>query len=519
MALQFYPGFTGLAVGRISSNDRRTIGKFTDSNALESFHRSNPTDYDKQVISLYTQSSLYSNDFQQMLDGTSPFLIDGMSDAWTWDIEVPYRFPKIIDVPASTTSQTSPGLDGKAVEVVLDIRLSVNTIFAIGSRMHGQQFAVISDGVPYNRAWLHQVVLLSANPYAESVNMQYFVPGVEIELDMGGALGEFDSKYPGLGKLAEKLSMYETLGSEYGKQHSITGWADDKRVMGNDDKGNPLDIIYYSQVRNGKVVDWKGGVKWEPFIEFLLRKEMLATKTNKHFWGQPGYLQSFGSQQELKKVSAGIYPRMRHSGNYVPYNRGELSVNLFRTVFGDLFYRRVAMKDRKVKLYTNEAGIAAFRDAIKNSALSDGLQFNVGSSDKFIQGSGQNLVLNYAFESFITQETGSVQVIHLQELDLQQTNTEFGQNKKSTPVFFVFDVSPTSGGSLLNNVREVRRANRPNMIWGYIDGVRHHLGAYASQGHSAANMDDKYTIFMKDRCDIFIEDLSRTVLIEEIPYI
>jgi hypothetical protein len=96
---------------------------------------------------------------------------------------------------------------------------------------------------------------------------------------------------------------------------------------------------------------------------------------------------------------------------------------------------------------------------------------------------------------------------------------EFGQNKKSTPIFIVFDVSPGSGGELTNNIREVRRAQRPNMTWGYIDGRRSHLGAMASQGHSAANKMDAYTIFMDDRCDIFVEDMSRTVLIEEIPFI
>jgi len=518
MALQFAPGFTGLYAGRISQMDGRTIGKFTDSNHLESFHRHYPTDYDKKIISLYTQSSMYKNDFLQMLDKSTPFYVDGMSDSWRWNIETPYQFPKIVDVPASTTSQTNVGIDGKLFEVVFDRELAMNTIVSIGSRQHGQQIALVSDPIPYGaRSWVNKCILVTDNPSATSVNMQYLVPGVEVEV-INATIGEFDTEYLGLDKLASMLDMYETLGSEYGKEHTITGWADDKRIQGTDAQGRPMDLIYYANVRNGKIQS-RNDIRWEPFIEFLMRKEMLELKTNRMFWAQPGFVRTYGSKQELKKVSAGIYHRMRHSGNYVPYNRGELSVNLLRTVFGDLFYRRVSMGERRVKLYTNEAGIAAFRNAIKNSALSDGLQFNAGSSDKFIQGSGQNLVLNYAFESFITQETGQVQVVHLTELDLPQTNVEFGQNKKSTPVFFVFDVSPGADGGLMNNIREVRRANRPNMIWGYVDGLRSHLGAYASQGHSMAHKNDSYTLVMKDRCDVFIEDMSRTVLIEEIPYV
>jgi hypothetical protein len=45
------------------------------------------------------------------------------------------------------------------------------------------------------------------------------------------------------------------------------------------------------------------------------------------------------------------------------------SANLVRSVFGDLFYRRVDVKDRRVKMYTNEAGFDVFQQALKNDAL------------------------------------------------------------------------------------------------------------------------------------------------------
>lgn len=55
------------------------------------------------------------------------------------------------------------------------------------------------------------------------------------------------------------------------------------------------------------------------------------------------------------------------------------------------------------------------------------------------------------------------------------------------------------------------------MLWGYIHGTRHHLGAAASQGMVSSSMQDGYTIWMKDRADAFVEDASRCVLIEEKP--
>lgn len=514
MALQQLPGSTGFIYARKSSMDKRAIAKLTDSNHLQSFHATDPADYDKKIITLYQQSSLYANDFLTMINQSTPFYIDGVSDAWKWQIEVPYKFPKIIEVPSDTLNLAKPGIDGQEFQFVMDR----NDFFANESItahvMYGQTFVIIKDPQPWNGGWLYTAVLAAQNPKVEFVNKAYLQQGVEFR-STGTHIGEFDQDLPGLPSLGEKIWMYESLGSASGRKHTITGWADDVRLV--DSHGRPMDILVYADARRNQLPMSKNSVRWEPFIEFQLRKQMLDDKVNKMIWGKPGSIKTRGSKQEVKKMSAGVYHRMRTSGNYVPYNRGEFSTNLLRSVFGDLFYRRVDVKNRKVKLYTNEAGFDVFQNAVKNDAFDSGLTFDAGSNNRFITGSGQNLVLNYAFSSIVTRETGEISLIHLKELDLPQNNLEFGQNKKSTPVFMVFDVSPNSDGSMNSNIREVRKKGRPSMTWGYIDGRRHHLGFAASQGHSAANMFDGYTMFFDDRYDVFIEDMTRTVLIEEIP--
>lgn len=520
MALQTIPGFTGLTYGRVSSMDNRAIGKLTDSNHLESLqHDIEPSNYDKKIIDIYTQSSLYSNDFLDMINKSTPYYLDGLSDSWKWQIEKPYQFPKIIDIPESTTSQSQIGIDGKTFEIVLDTIVSKNSIIAVGHKMYGQNYVITADPTQYGRGWLHQCALLTANPQVDFVNRTFLQTGVDIDI-IDNTIGEFDQDLPGLQKLADRITMFETLGSGYGFQHTITGWADDKILK--DSKGQPLDILVYMKDRRNELPATRNDIRWEPFIEYLMRKTMLETKVKRMIWSKPGIARTNSAKQEAKKVSAGVYYRMRNSGNYVAYNRGEFSANLLRSVFGDLFYRRVDVKDRRVKMYTNEAGFDVFQQAVKEDAFGSGLTLmtnvdavktgNIGVTD-----SSQHLTYSIAFDAMVTRETGRIELIHLKELDLPQTNLEFGQNKKSTPVFMVFDVSPRSDGSLVNNIREVRRSGRPNMTWGYVDGRRSHLGAFKSQGHQAANMIDGYTIFMEDRCDVFIEDMSRTVLIEEIP--
>jgi len=512
MALQTIPGFTGFSYARVASMDKRAIGKLTDTNHLESFHTTDPADYDKKIISIYTQSSLYANDFLDMINKSTPFYIDTNSDAWKWDIEVPYKFPKTIEIPTITQNLTTPGIDGQEFTIVLDSAEFYQNCIITPHKIYGPQFAITKDPQPYNDGFLYTCTLVSNNPKVEFVDITYLQPGIEYVL-VSQSIGEFDEDLPGLPRMAEKITMYESLGSAVGYKHTITGWADDRMLRNSN--GMPLDLmVYINGKRNEKPVT-KHDIRWEPFIEFWMRKSMLDLKVEKMIWGKPGIVKTRGSKQEVKKVSAGVYYRMRNNGNLVQYNRGQFSVNIFRAVFGDLFYRRVDVANRRVKIYTNEAGFDVFDQALKDDALNSGL--TIIADTRFIQGAEQKLTLNYAFSSMVTRETGRIELVHLKELDLPQNNLEFGQNKKSTPLFLVFDVSPEGDGSLRNNIREVRMKGRPSMTWGYVDGRRSHLGFARSQGHSAANMFDGYTIFMDDRYDVFIEDLSRCVVIEEVP--
>lgn len=515
MAIQTLPGLTGFTYARVASMDKRAVGKLTDSNHLESLHNSEPSDYDKKIISLYTQSSLYSNDFLDMINKSTPFYIKNNTDSWQWDIAVPYKFPKIIDIPTSTAQMSKPGIDGQEFQVVLDTNeFSMHSIVAVGSRQYGPRWYAIKDPMPWNAGYLYSFTLQSDNPMVDFVDPKFLAIGVELEL-VDASIGEFDQELLGLPRMGEKITMFDTLGSGYGFNHTITKAAD-QRIL-KDNNGRPLDLMVYLPQRRNQLPLTRNDVKWEPFIEFWMRKAMLDLKVKRMIWGHAGTNKSGGSKQEVKRSSAGLYQRMRNNGNLTQFNRGEFNVNLIRSVFGDLYYRRVDVKDRHVKMYTNEAGFDCFQQALKQDVLNSGLTLMADSGNRFMQGEGQHIVYNFAFDSMITRETGKVELMHLKELDLPQSNLEFGQNKKSTPVFMVFDVSPMSDGSMVNNIREVRLEGAPSMTWGYVDGREHHLGFAKSQGMSSASMNPGYTIWMEDRCDIFVEDLSRTVLIEEIP--
>lgn len=517
MPLNTLPGFNGFSYARISSMDKRAIGKLTDTNHLESLRVEEPADYDKKIIQIYTQSSLYANDFLDMLNQSTPYYIEGNTDSWKWDIEVPFRFAKIIAVPATTQNLARPGIDGQEFQAIIDKNdFWINQVIT-PHKIHGSQWVIIKDPEPADTGWLYTFTLLTQNPKVDFVEKRFLEVGIDVQL-ANITIGEFEEELPGLPSLADKHTMYESLGSAIGYQHMITGWADDRILRTPTGAGGaPLDIMLYMNQRRNETPITRSDVKWEPFIEFALRKAMMDIKVSKMIWAKPGTAKGRGSKQEVKKVSAGVYWRMKYNGNYLSYPKGTFSPTIFRTIFGDLFYRRVDVSKRKVKIYSNEAGFEVFSESLKNEAMNSGFTFQVGDGNRFIQGQGQNLVLNYAFSGMVTRETGEISLVHLRELDLPQSNLEFGQNQKSSPVFMVFDVSPDSNGTLSGNIREVRMKGRPSMTWGYINGRRHHLGFASSQGHDAANMFDGYKIFFDDRYDVFIEDLSRCVLIEEAP--
>ncbi|NLR60692.1 hypothetical protein HGH93_21460 [Chitinophaga polysaccharea] len=513
--LQTIPGFTGYKYGRYASMDGRAIGKFTDSNHLSTLRSERPADYDKKIIDIYTQSQLYSNDFLNMINKATPYYIEGNTDSWQWEIAAPFLFPVIVEVAATTLNQDKIGIDGKEFHLILDSsEFAKNSIIVLGHKMFGPRLYVTKDPQPYNGAYLYEFTLVATNPRIQFLDKQWILPGTSAQL-IDVVVGEFDQDLGGLPRLGRKIKMYDSLGSSFGFQHKNTKWAD-QRVLRDSVTGKPLDILYYAKMgQRGELPTSLSNIRWEPTIEFLLRKQMLETKVQRMIWNTPGSVKTSGNRQELKKISGGIYYKMKHYGNYFPYNKGELSPALIRSIFGDLFYRRVEMAKRKVIMFTNEAGFDVFNEALKQDLMNMGL--TVVADSRFIEGSGQNMSVNYGFNSMVSRETGRVELKHLQELDLPQHNREFGQNKKSTPIFMVFDVSPDSDGTFTDRIREVRQAGAPSMTFGYINGRQSHLGHQASQGMDSASMDPSYMIWMEDRADIFIEDMSRTVLIEEIP--
>lgn len=504
------PGYSGHVVQRHSSMNEQVIGKFTDSNHLSMIQNSKPTPYDKDVISLFTQSGFYSNDFLNMINKSTPFYIDSNTDQFMWKVGMPYRFNKIIQVPTETQANATPGIDESTFTLVFERpSFQINDVITPDKRF-GDALIVVSDPIPVGTGAMYHLKLTGANVTATtSADKSWFIEG-QTYFRVDQITGEFTQNLGGLDNAGQELTLVDSLSAGWGLEHTVTKWADQRTLK--DEKGRPLDLITYNNYVIGedgkpKVI----GFRWEPFIDAELRKEMLRIKAERAIWGRGGYSLEKTGKQEVRKHTEGVYHKMKRDGNYIPFQKGTFSLNLIREALGDLFYRRVDMGKRRAKLFTNEAGIALFRQANKDDLMAMGLTVMVD-----IKEYGRDpKVVHPGFDMMFSMETGEVEVSHLKELDLPWSQMDFDFNRKSSPIFFIFDITNPDGG-LSNNIRTVRQSGAPSMTWGYINGRQHHMGFAASQGMNSASKQPGYTIWYEDREDIFIEDMSRVVIIEEV---
>jgi len=514
MSVITLPGVNGTIVANTTSSRylKNGVGKLTAESHLSTFWKTNPMEYDK-LINFYIQQELYSDDLDKIITQSTPFYIEGTNDSFTYDINKRVQYPKIIQNLALTTAK--PGIDGQSFDLVLDKKVfTIGDLVTSNKREQNHQLQVVSEGKEYGGGFLYSFRLQTDTPATDFVPQKWLQVNTEY-FKVGNMMGEFGTQYSGLSQINDKLKVMQTLGEEYGVEHRITDWADSRTLKAPcDSYGNPMDLTYFAtgDPLNGKV-NIKT-MKWLPTIEIMARAEMKRMRTNKLLWQRAGtYKDENGN---IVNCGSGLWQQL-NKGHVHSYNRGEFSIQMLRNIFGDLFYRRTPMAMRNVLIYSNEAGFNVFNEAAKRDAHSNGLMIVPNESNGILTGSGKSLTMSYIFDSVVTRETGKIQLKHLMELDSPQTNTEFGQGKLSPPIFLVFDLSTMSTGEMANNIREVRSKSRPSMRWGYIDGAVSHLGFAASQNMQSANKNPWYELWMKDRTGIFVEDVTRTVIIYEIP--
>lgn len=493
---------------------KNKLGKFTDKNLLETMLKTAPDQYDKVMIRLFTDARLYSNDFVDLVMNSGvPYTANDPNGVFTYKIKKRAELPKIMVNLADTTAR--PGIDGQTFELVFDKEaFSVNDIITAHRREQEVTIQIVSDFEPYQNFFKYTCKAIGDS--TDFVHQRFLTVGTEY-YKIGNLLGEFTTNLSSLGLIDGSLEVINDVLQQYGIEHTITDWADATKLgVKFDAAGKPLnDITYYSIAE----IDVQGNpinvtVGWEPTISKLMRMEMIRMKANTLMWGRKGN----GKDEKGRptRAKAGLWQQM-HLGNVIYYDKGQFSINMLRSAVGDLFYNRVQIKDRHVKIYTNRSGMELASQAMKKDFVGSG--FTVQAGD-FLDNKGtsgatdKRLKMGYAFQfdHFMTVETGLVEFQELEQLNEHATQLELGPGKKTPPIYIILDISGEGG----SNIRECKLGTRPNMMYKYIPGATDSSIAKMF-GNLATSKDPYDTILMKDWCGIFLEDPSRSVLIKEYP--
>lgn len=519
MPLQQLPGQIGYVVKPISSANLRKdeLGKFTDYNHLDRIlDLEDAVEYDRKIVPLFSQINVAKNTFfESIINSASTWMVDNPAVPFYWDIDLPGELPKIVEIPASTSGDAQPGIDGHVIQFVSSRKVFVlNDVVAIGSYEWGPQVEIIADPLPYNGYWLYSAVLATLDK-TEYLTTKWFKIGAPL-LKVDDSIGEFDQNLSSIAHIGGKMRLYDRLGSGFGVEHTATSWA--MQVVPKSKDGKPIDlqqIIKYQINDKGEPI--RVGDAWMRTVEMMCKKEMLAMKTRRFLYGSAATTQTSNQQQEVKYKSDGLMKKIRKAGNYFPLPKGAFSINLLRDIFEDFYNNRVDLENRNTVLYANREGMKIFREAAKEDLKASGFTMVLDSGNRFATGSGQNITLNWGVSNIVTEETGLITIKELPDLDWRGTEFEYGRTKNRAPVFMSLDVLNNQENSIKNNIRIVRPKGQPGPTWGYIDGRRSHNGFSASQGMQSASKFPGSTIWMEDRCDLRIDDLSRTFLMEEEP--
>jgi hypothetical protein len=429
-------------------------------------------------------------------------MVNDPNGVFTYKIKKRAELPKVIVNLASSIAK--PGIDGQEFEIVFDKNVFVvNDIITAHRYEQETQIQIVNEGEKYQNGFKFRARAIGASG-SDFVNQRFLQVGTEY-FKIGNILGEYTTSFSSLGMFDGNLEVMADVLQQYGVEHTITDWADATKLgVQTDASGNPLDITYYSVTDPMAMGEKTKIVGWEPTVSRLLRMEMMRMKANTLMWGRQGNAKD--EKGRPTRAKQGLWQQL-HLGNVIYYDRGQFSLNLIRAAVGDLFYNRVLIKDRSVKIYTNRSGMELAATAIRKDFNGQNFMVDAG---KFMDGKDR-LKQGYAFQfdHFMTTETGPVEFVELEQLNEHATFLELGPNKKTPPIFIILDISGQDDAG----IREVKLSTRPNMYYQYIPGS---VG-FGSQQTVVASKDPYSTYMMKDFAGIFLEDPTKSVIIKEFP--
>lgn len=521
--------------------------RFTDMNWLyNTYSKDSYTTY-KGLLSLWNQRSIINTPLINMTQLKNNVMYLKAPES-KLRFSVPYEVGLPFIVLDVDPEIAKPGLDGQRFRIMMSPNSGfTNTDRIIADLRDGIELYVTETEVEETADGdIFEVELVSKNRRGAFYPKSYLTPGTQY-IKLSNSNGEYDTQKSSVTTTSGFLQLeMELSGGQRSVSHWITGWADMARV--DESKHPQLAFINQRLESMGSTTlyankDSKGNllpksITWQPTIELLLRAEMETMTEKDLMWSKGGYVQGAGRRKV--RVGMGLYEQLRNGNRFV-YKK--ISLTLIENAVANLYSKSgIPLDQRRTKIMTGTGGMIQISKELEEK-YKQSVPFLTTSKDVpggVLFGDSMHLGFKYRFTQFFSPIAGIIEFEINPALDnvynnrLQDgLNGEFPIESYTYMIMDVTDTAVTNAAARVSgveyrvadgfnngaNIVMVKPENYGDLYWGYIAGTHHPLGPSYMKGMYSANHYDGYEMWMKAFANIWVKDVTRTLIIEkERPY-
>ena len=512
--------------------------KFTDLNFLyNNYSRDSFTVY-KGLLALWNQRSILNTPLINMTELKNNVMYIPNTEG-RFRYSIPYELGLPIVVEDVEKDNDKPGLDGQKFKLKLSENCYSNTDRLIADYRDGIELFVTEDEIIEEAdGWVYTVTIVS-NDRSTFYPKQWLQPGTQY-MKISNTNGEYDTQMSTIsseGLRTGFMHLEQHLGGGHrSATHWITGYADMARI---DESKHPQlayinqrlnamgsTFVYMNKDASGKPLPKT--LKWQPTIEVLLRVEREQMAEKEYMWCKGG---------RDARVGAGLYEQLRNGNRYI-YNT--ISLSLIEEAVANLYSKSgVPIQQRRTKIMTGTGGMIQISKELEER-YKQTIPFLVQASDlpgKLISGPDQfHMGFGYRFTFIDSPIAGRIEFEINPALDNIQGNRAqdnlIGPYPIESYTYMIMDITDTTvsnaaaridtvnyrvdqGFNSGANIILVKPQDYGELYWGYIAGTHHPAGPSAMKGMYSANSYNGYQLWMKSFGNIFVKDVTKTMIIEK----
>ena len=541
------PSLNSLNNANIVGTTKFDFQKFTDLNWLYNIYGKDSTTVYKGLLSLWNQRSIISTPLINMTElKNNVMYLPSMEQRFRYSIPYKLGLPYIVEDVEPDNEK--PGLGGQPFKIKLSENCYSNTDRLIVDFRDGMELYVTADEiVEESDGWVYTVTLVSRNGRNAFYPKEWLQPGTQYA-KLSNTNGEYDTQKSSIsseGLRTGFMHLEMELGSGHRSvTHWITGYGDMARI--DESKSPGLAFLnqrlegmgaatLYANVDPKTGTPIKGTMVWQNTIDLLLRSEMELMTDKDLMWAKGGFV-SGNSGRRATRVGAGLYEQLRN-GNRFTYNK--ISLALIENAVANLFSKSgIPLEQRHSKIMTGTGGMIQVSKEIEEK-YKQSVPFLTQVSDVpggVLFGDAMNLGYKYRFTKFFSPVAGMIEFEINPALDNMNSNRTqdafVGEYPIESYTYMIMDITDSkvsNAAARVDNVKYrvddgfnsnanivlVKPQNYGELYWGYICGTHSPLGPSAMKGMMSANHFDGYQIWMKSFSNIWVKDVTKTLIIEK----